>query len=148
MKQGNAELRKLACFNIVKFLQINYFSKKRGEIIKNLYDNFMKSKIYQRRMVFLDFCSHCLQFFTFNFLKLYIIPDCFELSNDRIPNIRIKLCKILPELRNFIVISDIETLNKMNTIHNKLLEDKVIDVVEVINMLFIVFFKQINVFCL
>lgn len=145
MKQGNSEIRKLACQNLVTFLQINYHSKKKSEIIKHLFDNFMKAKNYQRRMIYLDFCSLCFQTFAFNFLKLYIIPDCFELSNDRVANIRIKLCKMLPELRNYILPTDGETLNKFNNVLNKLLEDKDQDVFEVtyfsINLSYFHFFS-------
>lgn len=132
MKIGNSEIRKLACSNLVKFLQINYNSKKRNEIIKLLYDNFMKSKSYQKRLVYLEFCFHCFQIFPFNFLKLYIIPDCFELMNDRVANIRIKLCKLLPEIRNYIFTSDNETISKFTKVLSKLLEDKDIDVSDVI----------------
>lgn len=91
----------------------------------------MKSKNYQRRLTYLDFCSYCLQAFTFNFLKLYIISDCFELTNDKVPNVRIKLCKLLPEIRNYIFLNDLDTLNKFQNALNKLLEDKVNDVYEV-----------------
>lgn len=131
MKNGNAEIRRLCCDNMVKFLQINYDSKKRNEIIKHLYDNFMKSKSYQKRMTYLEFSFFGLQVFTFNFLKLYIIPDCFELANDKVPNVRLKLCRLLPEIRNYIFPTDFDTLNKFQNVLDKLLEDKILDVYEV-----------------
>ena len=141
MKQGNSEMRKLACQNLICFLQIDYLSKKKSEIIKHLFDNFMKAKNYQRRMIYLDFCEMCFRTFAFNFLKLYIIPDCLELSNDKVANIRIKLCRILPEIRNYIFANDGETLARFNNVLNKLMEDKDADVYEVIRYFFFLIFK-------
>lgn len=131
MKNDAYSVRILGCKNLANFMKMNYVSKKKTEILKILYDNFMKSKNFQRRLIYIEFCILTASFLTFNFIKLYILPDIMELSNDKVANIRFKICYILSDLRNCLGNNDQDLLNKFNNVLQKLSEDKDSDVSDV-----------------
>jgi len=112
LKNGVFEIRNCACLSMVKFLKVNYYEKKRLEIVKHVNEHFFKSKSYFLRMVYLEFVAFSLVFFSQTFLKLHIIPDCFKLASDRVPNVRRKLASIMVNLNKRIDKSDEENMAK------------------------------------
>lgn len=92
IKQGVYEIRKIACLNLVKLMRINYFEKKRTEILKFFNEQLFKSKCYFFRMMYLEFVFWCSEFCSRNFMKLNLLPECFKLANDKVNFGNLGLC--------------------------------------------------------
>lgn len=110
LKCSVSEVRKLCSQSMASFLRINYVEKKRLEILKIMNETFLKSKNYFYRMTYLEFVYWCCQFFSRNFLRLNLFPECFKLANDKVANVRIKLASILTEIRKRIAPNDKDNL--------------------------------------
>lgn len=132
LKNGVSQIRNCACLSVVKLLKVNYYEKKRLDIVKHVNEHFFKSKSYFLRMVYLDFVSFSTAFFSQNFLRLHIIPECFKLASDRVPNVRRKLAAILPQIRKRIDQSDPDNFAKFNETIATLKKDLDIDVFDVL----------------
>ena len=131
LKNGVYEIRKLACLALIKFLKVNYYEKKRVEIVKYVNEQFFKSKSYFNRMVYLDFVYYSALYLSQNFLKLNIIPDCFKLASDRVANVRRRLAMIMVAIRKRLDRNDKDNLNKFYETLSNLKKDLDLDVSEV-----------------
>lgn len=100
-------------------------------------------------MIYLDFVSHSTLYFSKNFLKFNIIPECFKLAHDRVPNIRNKLATLMIKIRKRIDKNDEDNISKFNETVNFLKKDIDLDVSNV-NFHFlknsITFFKRVLVY--
>jgi hypothetical protein len=137
------EIRQLAARNLSYFLKSNPNSKKRGEITKTVYESFFKSKNFQRRLLYLDFCNFCVGYASFSFMKMFILPDVLEMCGDKVPNVRLKATSLLLELRNCLggdapSSEPDEGLEKWRLTLARLCDDKDPDVSQVF---FFIFFK-------
>lgn len=128
LKNGVHEIRGIACLCLVRFLKVNYYEKKRIEILKYVNEHFFNSKSYFNRMIYLDFVSHSTLYFSKNFLKFNIIPECFKLAHDRVPNIRNKLATLMIKIRKRIDKNDEDNISKFNETVNFLKKDIDLDV--------------------
>lgn len=131
LKNGVWEIRSCACLSLVKFLKVNYYEKKRLEIVKHVNEHFFKSKSYFHRMVYLEFLYHSTIHFSQHFLKINFIPDCFKLSIDRVPNIRRKLATIMINIRRRLSANDNDNLARFNETISVLKKDIDLDVLDV-----------------
>ena len=145
MKNGYANVRKVACKNLISFLQINHYTKKRTELISIINDNFFKSNSFSNRMIYLEICLLSPEKFSRNFFRLHFIPECFDLSFDKIANVRRKLAEILPLIRNYLFIDDDENIDKLHSSLKKLIKDKDLDVSMVkLLIIFILLLQNLN----
>lgn len=137
LKNGVYEVRCTACLCMVLFLKTNYYEKKRMEIVKYVNESFFNSKSYFHRMVYLDFVSHSTTYCSLNFLKFNVIPECFKLAQDRVPNVRRKLATIMVRIRRRIDPNDDDNLVKFNETVQILKKDMDLDVfyVKFLNLL-------------
>lgn len=131
LSNGVSEIRSCACMSLVRFLKANYYEKKRLEIVKYVNEQFFKSKSYFLRMLYLDFLALSAASFSQAFLRLHLIPDCFKLASDRVPNVRRKLASIMFQLRKRIDNSDGENLTKFQETLSSLKKDIDLDVSDV-----------------
>lgn len=131
MKNGNSVIRKLACEHMVRFLKHTYISKKRMDILKMIQNDLLKSRNYFRRLLYIEFCHIATKNFSRKFLCIYIIPDFLNLAYDKVPNVRMKIAKYLPEIREKIRLNDKENLKLFCDIIENLRKDFDIDVNEV-----------------
>ena len=131
LTNGVSEIRTCACGSLVRFLKTNYYEKKRLEIVKYVNEQFFKSKSYFLRMLYLDFLALSAAFFSQAFLRLHLIPDCFKLASDRVPNVRRKLASIMFQLRRRIDNTDGENLAKFQETMSSLKKDIDLDVSDV-----------------
>ena len=131
LTNGVSEIRSCACGSLVRFLKVNYYEKKRLEIVKYVNEQFFKSKSYFLRMVYLDFLALSTAYFSQTFLHLHLIPDCFKLAFDRVPNVRRKLASMFIQIRKRIDNSDVETLTKFQEALSSLKKDIDLDVSDV-----------------
>ena len=54
--------------------------------------------------MFIDICRFVLQYYSKTFFKEYLFEPILELTSDPVPNIRLRMCSILPDLKRLIKI--------------------------------------------
>ena len=99
MKHENPIIRNIGVDNMLKILKINFFSKKRLEIIKNINEKFRNSSSYSSRMVYIRFCIGFVEKFSRNYIRMFLLPDCMSLSKDKVNIVRGKFAEFLLILR-------------------------------------------------
>ena len=134
MKKGNAQVRRIACKALAKFLRTLIYAKKRMEVLKSMKEGYLKSNNFQSRMLFIDFCSDCCAIYSRNFIRANFIPDIFELSNDKVANVRLRLVSELINIRSSILPGDIDNQQKLYDALDILAKDSDREVKEVGNL--------------
>ncbi|KAK2169621.1 hypothetical protein LSH36_8g03025 [Paralvinella palmiformis] len=55
-----------------------------------------------RRSLFIDLCWDLIELYSRAFFKEYFFESVLELANDSVPNVRLKLCPLLPKLKQLV----------------------------------------------
>jgi len=81
-------------------------------------------------MTYLEFGRAALTVLSRDFLKQHVISNCLKLYTDKTVSIRIRLAKMLPELRDKMKDKDKANLGLVDIILEKFSNDKVVIVQE------------------
>jgi serine/threonine-protein phosphatase 4 regulatory subunit 4 len=71
----------------------------RDEVCQRLIADFARGQSFWHRMLFVDACQHLLDTFSRIFFKSNFFFIVLELAKDRVANVRMKLCEMLPLLK-------------------------------------------------
>jgi len=63
-------------------------------------------------MLFIKFCQHFVNNFSFNSVEKHIYNDLLILSEDKVPNVVIKFLQIAGDVRSVILDTDMDQVNK------------------------------------
>ncbi len=75
-----------------------------------------------KRMLFIDVAITAMDLFSRNFFKQHFFEALLELATDLVPNIRLRICPLLPKLKRHIKLpSDRQLLQLLETNVRKLL---------------------------
>jgi hypothetical protein len=99
LKNGANETKKKICSILVQLLQNFSFFYLRNEIHETMIRDFKNSIIYKDRLIFLEFLTFVLQSMSKNYFKDHFLNCFFDLCEDKISNILLKICKITPQIR-------------------------------------------------
>ena len=81
----------------------------------------LASSCYQRSL-FIDVCWITIELFSRQFFKEYFFESLLELALDPVPNIRLRLCPLLPKLKAHIKLpTDRNLLQQLESYVRKLL---------------------------
>ena len=85
-------------------------------------------------MLFLLLCEMAISLFSKQYFKLHFYTDILLLAQDSVPNIRLKLCGILPRLKSVLSLpSDHVLLQQLeDTIEKLVLSEKDTDVLQAV----------------
>jgi hypothetical protein len=131
MRKGNAQVRRMACKALAKFLRQLIYAKKRIEVLKSMKEGYLKSNNFQSRMVYIDFCSDCCALYSRNYIRANFVPEIFDLSNDKVANVRLKLVSELINIRSSILPGDIDNQQRLYDTLDNLARDSDREVKEV-----------------
>ena len=93
MTNGNLIIKESAAKCLVGLLPSIIQKAKRVQTIENVIQNFGKSPNSYCRKVFIYFCVYFCDKFSGNYIEKYILGPLLCLSEDKIANIRISICK-------------------------------------------------------
>ncbi|CAH1792525.1 unnamed protein product [Owenia fusiformis] len=104
--------------------------EQRTEILQKLIQDFCHGNSSRQRSLFIRICHSSIDLFSKSFFKEHLFEYLLELSHDPIPNVRLKLCSILPRLKTLVKIpTDRGLLQQLEICVRKLLvNEKDIDV--------------------
>ena len=69
-------------------------------ILQKMNKSFLKSNCYLHRLTYLEFGYSALDLLSRDFLKQHVMSNCLKLYTDKTVSIRLKLAKMLPDLRD------------------------------------------------
>lgn len=70
----------------------------REQLINQLTIDLLKGNCYYRAL-YLDICSISLDIYSKSFFKEHFFENCLSLCHDPVPNIRLKLCRFIPQMK-------------------------------------------------
>lgn len=111
-------------------------------IISSIYiSDFCHGRSCHHRSLFVDVCKNVIELYSKTFFKEYFYEYVLELQSDKVPNVRLKLCSILPQLKKIIKLpTDRNLLQQLETcVRRLLLSEKDRDVLAAI--------KIVSIFC-
>ncbi|XP_061165811.1 serine/threonine-protein phosphatase 4 regulatory subunit 4-like isoform X2 [Saccostrea echinata] len=96
--------------------------EQREEIFHILIQDFCHARKCYLRSVFVDICSVVIELYSKKFFKETFFEYLLELHTDSVPNIRLRLCSILPDLKRLLILpTDRGLLQQLDACVRKLL---------------------------
>lgn len=125
-----AIVRKPAAEALVRVMRMPELKvQHRTDLYLRVIKDFAKGKSFWQRGVFVDVCDALLQIFSTRFFREYFFGLCIDLMSDPVPNIRLKVCELLPDLKQTIRLpDDVEYLDRLNSAVSGLMTDNDRDV--------------------
>ncbi|XP_076314655.1 serine/threonine-protein phosphatase 4 regulatory subunit 4-like isoform X1 [Tachypleus tridentatus] len=77
---------------------------RRVSIIERLIADLCHGRSCHSRMLFISVCQLVMELFSKTFFKQHFFRPLLELAYDPVPNIRLRLCSVLPQLKSLIMI--------------------------------------------
>lgn len=91
-------------------------------IFLSLFTDFCQGRSCHQRSLFVDICKYVIDFYSKTFFKKYFYEVVLELHKDPVPNIRLRLCSLLPPLKRLIKLpTDRNLLQQLDLCVRKLL---------------------------
>ena len=72
-------------------------------LISSLFiSEFCHGRSFYQRSLFIDICKQVLELYSRSFFKDYFFESLLELCIDSVPNVRLRICPLLPKLKGLI----------------------------------------------
>ncbi|XP_067894839.1 serine/threonine-protein phosphatase 4 regulatory subunit 4 isoform X3 [Heterodontus francisci] len=119
------------------FVRYNRKQEQRQEICSKLIEQLGQGRSCWNRLRFLDTCECIMDLFSKAFFCKYFFLPVLELSNDPVPNVRIKFCYMLPKLKSALKLpADKHLLQQLELCVRKLLcQEKDKDVTAIVRII-------------
>ncbi|XP_060071592.1 serine/threonine-protein phosphatase 4 regulatory subunit 4-like isoform X1 [Ylistrum balloti] len=96
--------------------------EQREELVNRLVTEFCHGRSCHQRSLFIDICKFVIELYSKTFFKKYFYEVVLELHKDPVPNIRLRLCSLLPPLKKLIKLpTDRNLLQQLDLCVRKLL---------------------------
>jgi len=131
LQNGADGVKRAATRTIAMFLRHIRRPAQKLEIYTTLLREFARSRSSCDRLTFLQVCREVMAAFSGKFFRLYFLDPCVETVYDRVPNVRMELCSMLPQVKTFICLpQDVDKLERLTTAMSSLMNDDDRDVSE------------------
>jgi len=94
-------IRRAAARNIIYLMHLTHLKADRAIVLQRLIRELARNPSYRNRMLFLYACKILIDgYFSREFFKQKLLFDeCLSMSEDKVPNVRLALCRLLPSLK-------------------------------------------------
>ena len=125
----HAAARTLLCL-----LRYNRRLEQREDIWSRLVYDFCQGKSCYQRYLFIDVCKMIIELYSKQFFKEYFFECLLELASDRVANVRLRVCRLLPALKSLLKLPvDRHLLQKLEAcVRRVLINERDVDVEEAI----------------
>ncbi|XP_050713956.1 serine/threonine-protein phosphatase 4 regulatory subunit 4-like [Eriocheir sinensis] len=114
--------RLAAARTLLVFLDHMTSTEHREHICNTLISEFCEGNSCHKRMLFLNIATMILEMFSKLFFKTYFFRPLLSLHSDRVPNIRLKLVTLLPQMKATLSLPEDKTrLQELETVVGSLL---------------------------
>ncbi|XP_013395913.1 serine/threonine-protein phosphatase 4 regulatory subunit 4-like [Lingula anatina] len=115
-------VRHAAARTILILIRNNRKMEHRQELICRLVDEYCHGKSCYKRSLFIDICKMAMELYSKSFFKEYFFEFVLEHATDPVPNIRLRLCSVLPRLKTILRLpADRNLLQQLESCVRKLL---------------------------
>lgn len=91
--------RVAAAYSLLVYLRNTPQFEQRNDIINRLIEELCQGRSCHSRMLFIRVCELVMELFSKSFFKQYFFRPLLKLSEDPVPNVRLRLCSVLPQLK-------------------------------------------------
>ncbi|XP_023226349.1 serine/threonine-protein phosphatase 4 regulatory subunit 4-like [Centruroides sculpturatus] len=91
--------RVAAAYSLLVYLRNTPQFEQRNDIINRLIDELCQGRSCHSRMLFIRVCELVMELFSKSFFKQYFFRPLLKLAEDPVPNVRLRLCSVLPQLK-------------------------------------------------
>jgi hypothetical protein len=131
VSSGAIPVKEKASNAIVIMIRYTKNVTKQVELLNDLWREMGENKSYWHRMTYLDIFRAIWKHFSRRFVKDHVFSDIMKLSSDSVPNVRIKFCTLLPELKQVLQLpNDVQLLATLKETVSYLTLDKDRDVIQ------------------
>ncbi|XP_052106297.1 serine/threonine-protein phosphatase 4 regulatory subunit 4-like isoform X9 [Mytilus californianus] len=125
-----------ACRSALKIIRKIKKLTQREELLHCFVEDFCHGRSCHHRSLFIDVCKNVIELYSKTFFKEYFYEYVLELQSDSVPNVRLRLCSILPQLKKIIKLpTDRNLLQQLETcVRRLLLSEKDRDVLAAIKI--------------
>ncbi|GFR26062.1 hypothetical protein TNCT_568761 [Trichonephila clavata] len=117
--------RTAAAYSLLIFLRNTPSLERRKGIINELIRELCYGRSCHKRMLFIRVCELVIELFSKVFFKLHFFKPLLTLSADPVPNIRLRLCVVLPRLKGLIKLpKDSHLLQQLESCIKALISDE------------------------
>ncbi|XP_071440677.1 serine/threonine-protein phosphatase 4 regulatory subunit 4-like isoform X2 [Hetaerina americana] len=102
--------RVAAAHTLLIFLRYNV--KQKDHLLNKIKTEIGQARSCHLRMLYMEMCSMALKIFSASYFKSNFFSGVLELGGDPVPNIRLKVCHMLPQLKGVLLISPDKKLLK------------------------------------
>ncbi|XP_064119052.1 serine/arginine repetitive matrix protein 2-like [Macrobrachium nipponense] len=114
--------RLAAARTLLVYLRHMSTQEQRDHISNTIVSEFCEGTSCHKRMLFLNIATMVLEMFSKSFFKTYFYRPLLSLHSDRVPNIRLKLVTMLPQMKATLSLPDDKTrLQELETVVGSLL---------------------------
>lgn len=114
--------RLAAARTLLVYLRHMSTQEQRDHISNTIVSEFCEGTSCHKRMLFLNIATMVLEMFSKSFFKTYFYRPLLSLHGDRVPNIRLKLVTMLPQMKATLSLPDDKTrLQELETVVGSLL---------------------------
>ncbi|XP_054723617.1 serine/threonine-protein phosphatase 4 regulatory subunit 4-like, partial [Uloborus diversus] len=123
--------RTAAVYSLLVILRHTPSLERRKGIINELIGELCYAKSCHKRMLFIRVCELVMELFSKIFFKIHFFLPLLDLSADPVPNIRLRLCSVLPSLKGLLQLpKDGSLLQQLESCIKKLMTgEKDLDVI-------------------
>ncbi|XP_074642861.1 serine/threonine-protein phosphatase 4 regulatory subunit 4-like [Tubulanus polymorphus] len=115
-------VRHAACRTLLVLIRYNRKSEQRNELINKIIDECCHGKSCHQRNLFIDISKMVIDIYSRTFFKEYFFEPVLELASDQVPNVRLRLCNILPVLKHLLKLpADRALLQQLDSCVRKIL---------------------------
>ncbi|TRY77320.1 hypothetical protein TCAL_11644 [Tigriopus californicus] len=128
--------RTAAARTLLVILRFTIKMEDRTHIMYRIKEELAHSKNCHTRMLFLRLCEMSIALFSRNYFKQHFFHKLLCLSQDSVPNLRLKLCSLLPKLKSLLYLpSDRSLLHHLeDTVKELLLHEQDRDVLSALQI--------------
>lgn len=103
MKHGRAlPVRHAAARSLLVLMRSLYKQEQRDQLLSTLIADFCHGKSCHSRGLFIVICKYIIELYSKAFFKEHFFEFVLALTSDRVPNIRLRTCALLPSLKRMI----------------------------------------------
>ncbi|XP_064489697.1 serine/threonine-protein phosphatase 4 regulatory subunit 4-like [Ornithodoros turicata] len=118
--------RLAASHNLLLFLRDAPSESHRRELVSQIIQNLSQGQSCRSRMLYVRLCGQAMLLFSKRYFKDNFFHPLLLLSGDKVANVRLKVCEMLPSLKSLLVLPrDESSLQQLEAVVGKLLATEV-----------------------
>lgn len=95
----------------------NKFDFQQRALCQRTLRDFARATTWSSRLLFLSFCEMVLQLFSRRFFRTHFLDDVLMMDCDAVPNIRHKLCQMLPGVNGTLPVGSVHSKRLTGLLH-------------------------------